>query len=210
MKLFASLLCLVAIVLATTTVSAATIDSEASLRTAIDAATNGAVIIISGNIELQSPIRVTNSLTFRNDSTYPFGYAVGGRFAGELFQIAADGITFEGLRFYGSLQTDGFRMEKNLILRDCYVTSFRDPATVPDNFWEYMDTRIRLERVTVTANQGGFESYNLEATNCTFSSNARNGAGGQNANIDRCVFEKNGGDGLLLTYGIVKNCVFRF
>jgi hypothetical protein len=210
MKLFASLLCLVAIVLATTPVSAATIDSEASLRAAINAATNGTTITIGANIELQSPIRVTNSLTFRNDSTYPFGYAVGGRFAGALFQIAADGVTFEGLRFYGSLQTDGFRMEKNLILRDCYVTSFRDPATVPENWWEYLDTRIRLERVTVTANQGGFESYNLEATNCTFSSNARNGAGGQNANIDRCVFEKNGGDGLLLTYGLVKNCVFRF
>ena len=34
--------------------------------------------------------------------------------------------------------------------------------------------------------------------------------GGWNANIDRCVFENNGGDGLIVTYGTVKNCVFRF
>ena len=80
----------------------ATVATEAALRAAIDAAPSNAVIIIAGNIELQSSIRITKPLTFRNDTSYSFGYAIGGGFKGELFQIAAAGITFENLRFYGS------------------------------------------------------------------------------------------------------------
>ena len=210
MKLFASLLCPVALVLATSAVPAATVATEAALRAAIDSATNGAVIIIGGNIELQSSIRITKPLTFRNDPSYSWGYAIGGRFDGELFQIAADGITFESLRLWGSSQTDGLRVERDLIMRDCYLSNFRTPTSFPDNWWEFLDARVRLERVTVTRNHAGFEAQNLEATDCAFSFNSGTPSGGWNANIDRCVFEYNHGDGLIVTYGTVKNCVFRF
>jgi len=210
MKLFTSLLCPVALVLATSAVPAATVANEAALRAAIEAATNGAVIIISGNIELQSSIRLTKPLTFRNDPSYSWGYGIGGRFNGVLFQIAADGITFENLRLWGSSQTDGLLIEEDLILRDCYLSHFRAPTGFPDNWWDFLDARVRLERVAVTHNQAGFECQNLEATDCTFSFNAGTPSGGRNANIDRCVFENNHGDGLVVTYGTVKNCVFRF
>jgi hypothetical protein len=210
MKLFTSLLCPVALVLATSTVPAATVATEAALRAAIDSAPSNAVIIISANIELQSSIRLTKPLTFRNDPSYSWGYGIGGRFNGVLFQIAADGITFENLRLWGSSQTDGLLIEEDLILRDCYLSHFRAPTAFPDNWWEFLDARVRLERVTVTYNQAGFECQNLEATDCTFSFNAGTPSGGRNANIDRCIFENNFGDGLIVTYGTVKNCVFRF
>ena len=210
MKSFTSLLCPLALVLATITAPAAPVDSEASLRAAIDAAPNGAVIIIGGNIELQSSLRITKPLIFRNDPGYSWGYAIFGRFEGVLFQIAADGITFENLRFWGSLKTDGFLVEKDLILRDCYLSSFHTPATVPDNWSEFLDARVRLERVTVWDNHSGFGCHNLEATDCIFQFNAGGGAGAWYANIDRCVFEYNGGDGFNLINGTVKNCVFRF
>src|SRR5919112_986803 len=71
-----------AFILPAIAVPAAPITSEAALRTAIDTATNGAVITISGNIELQSSIRITKRLTFHNDPGYSWGYSISGRFAG--------------------------------------------------------------------------------------------------------------------------------
>jgi hypothetical protein len=215
MKLFASLLFPMALVLAGSVRVApaatnVTVATEAALRAAIDSAPSNTVIIIAGNIELQSSIRLAKPLTFRNDPGYSWGYGIGGRFDGVLFQIAADGITFENLRLWGSSQTDGLLIEEDLILRDCYLSHFRAPTAFPDNWWEFLDARVRLERVTVTRNQAGFECQNLEATDCIFSFNAGTPSGGRNANIDRCVFENNHGDGLVVTYGTVKNCVFRF
>jgi hypothetical protein len=203
-------LCIAAFILPAVAAPAAPIASEAALRAAIDVATNGAVITISGNIELQSSIRITKRLTFRNDPSYSWGYAIGGGFPGVLFQIAADGITFESLRLWGSSQTDGFLVEKDLVLRDCYVGGFRSPTAFPENWWQFLEARVRLERVTVTRNHAGFEAYRLEATDCVFSYNADTGAAGTYATINRCTFENNRGDGLILTYGAVKNCVFRF
>jgi hypothetical protein len=210
MKLFALLLFPFAFVLVTITAPAATANSEATLRAAIDAAPSNSVIIINGNFELQSSLRITKPLTFRNDPGYSWGYSIGGRFDGVLFQIAADGITFENLRLWGSLKTDGFLVENDLILRDCHVGSFRSPTAFPDNWWEFLDARIRLERVTVLQNHAAFEAQNLEATDCIFQYNAGNGAGAWHAAIDRCVFEYNLGDGFSLINGTVKNCVFRF
>lgn len=180
---------------------------EAGLRAAITAAQEGDTVILKSSVELQATVRIEKRLTFRGEPPIHNSVQFSGSFNGELFQVAADGITFEMIWFVGSPQTDGLFVEEDVILRDCNLWNFRDPVT--DNFWSSPWPTVRLERVTVSDNQRGLGCSNLEARDSTFSFNGTSN-GGWIADVERCVFERNRRDGFILVYGRVKDCTFRF
>jgi hypothetical protein len=181
---------------------------DAGLRAAIQTAQTGDTVVLPAPVELTSFIRIDKRLTIRPDGSSSGTVTIKGSFAGEMFQIAADGIAFEQVVFEGSPQTDGLRTEKELALRDCSLQHLRQPLV--DNFETAAPHVIRLERVTVTLNDEGLLCGNLEAVNSTFSWNGLYGASTQNAFLDGCTFEHNEGSGFALVYGTVKNCTFRF
>ena len=73
---------------------------EAGLRAAIAQAQDDDTVIVTGNIDLQAPVRIDKRLTIRSDRGPNSGF-IGGQFAGELFQVAADGVALEWLRLWG-------------------------------------------------------------------------------------------------------------
>ncbi len=181
---------------------------DAGLRAAIQTAQNGDTIALPAQVDLASLIRIDKRLTIRPNGSSSGTVTIKGSFAGEMFQIAADGVTFEQVVFEGSAQTDGLRTEKELVLRDCTLQHLRQP--VIDLFETDPPHVIRLERVITTLNTEGFLCANLEAKNSTFSFNGMYGASTQNAFLDGCTFDHNEGSGFALVYGTVKNCTFRF
>src|SRR6188474_411907 len=76
---------------------------DTALRAAIAAAQPGDTIDITSSVQLQSAIRIDKPLTLRSNPTFNTA-VLHGAFEGELFQIAADGVTFEGLKMRGSPQ----------------------------------------------------------------------------------------------------------
>ncbi len=181
---------------------------EAGLRAAIQAAQPGDTVEVTGAITLQALVRVEKRLTIRTAASVTSPVSIGGTFAGEMFQAAADGIIFERLTFAGSAQTDGLRVEKNVVLRDCTIQHTRQP--VVQDYEVSPPAVVRLERVKATLNEEGFACVYLEAKDSTFSHNGNGGAYPLNGWLEGCVFENNPGAGLSLINGTVKNCVFRF
>jgi hypothetical protein len=181
---------------------------EAGLRAAIAAAQDGDTVILTSHVELQSPVPIAKRLTLRPESGNPNSGGIRGTFEGALFQLTAEGIVFENIGLSGSPQTDGLRAAKDVLLRDCYISWLRRPVT-----WDYSsfpEMTVRLERVTVMFNENGFEVSVLEAKDSVFSHNGGTGAGLGRAFLDGCRFENNFGCGLIINFGTVKNCTFRY
>ena len=188
---------------------------EAGLRAAIAAAQDGDTVFLTNHVELQSPVQIAKRLTLRSDSGNPNTGGIRGVFEGELFQLTAEGIVFENLGLSGSPQTDGLRAEKDVLLRGCYISWLRRPVT-----WDYSsfpEMTVRLERVTVLFNEYGFDVPVLEAKDSVFSHNGKgpfthggHGAEPGRAFLDGCRFENNYGFGLIISFGTVKNCTFRY
>jgi hypothetical protein len=188
---------------------------EAGLRAAIAAAQDGDTVFLANHVDLQSPVQIAKRLTLRSDSADPNSGGIRGAFEGALFQLTADGIVFENLGLSGSPQTDGLRVEKDVLLRDCDISWLRTPVTY--DFWSFPEATIRLERVTVAFNENGLEVPVLEAKDSVFSHNGNGpfthggtGAGPGRAFLDGCRFENNYGFGLIINFGTVKNCTFRY
>ncbi|HTG43458.1 MAG TPA: right-handed parallel beta-helix repeat-containing protein [Verrucomicrobiae bacterium] len=180
---------------------------EAGFRAAIAAALVGDTIVLDASVELQSTVRIDKQVTVRAGGREIDRIGIWGSFEGELLQLAGAGIALEGIVLVGSSQTDGLRVEKDAILRDCMIERFRRP--VLDDSWPSPPT-LRLERATVSRNAQALECTNLDAKDSIFAFNGGAGAGAYNGKFDRCRFENNFGDGLIVTYGTVKNSVFRF
>jgi len=188
---------------------------EAGLRAAIAAAQDGDTVFLANHVELQSPIEIAKRLTLRSDSANFNSGGIRGVFEGALFHLNAEGIVFENLGLSGSPQTDGLRVEKDVLLRDCSLSWLRRPVTW--NYASFPEMTLRLERVTVIFNEHGLEIPVLEAKDSVFSHNGKGpfthggtGAGPGRAFLDGCRFENNYGFGLYISFGTVKNCTFRY
>ena len=183
---------------------------DAGLRAAIAAAQEDDRVILQSHVELQAPLEINKRLTLRSSTGDPHTISIRAFFDGELFHIREDGITFEGIGLTGSEQTDGFRVEANVVLRDCYIQQFRWPVIF--DFWS--ETTVRLERCHVIFNEYGFEAPVLEAKDSIFSNNGKGfggiGVSGRTVFLDGCRIEGNYGMGLGVAYGTVKNCTFRY
>ena len=187
---------------------------EAGLRAAITAAQNGDTVIVTNHVELQSSIQINKRITLRSNSADPNSGGIRGSFEGQLFQLTAEGIVFENIGLSGSPQTDGLRVEKDVLLRDCYISWLRAPVTI--DYSSFPGPTVRLERCTVMFNETGLEAPVLEAKDTIFSFNGTgpfshggSGVGATTAFLDSCRFENNFGFGLVVAFGTVKNCTFR-
>ena len=178
---------------------------DAGVRATVAAAQPGDTVVLTQRVELLSPLRIDKRLTLTVNVAEAYRIWIEGTFEGELLQIGTNGVVLEAVRLIGSPHTDGLRLETNVVLRDCTIQSCRRP--VASDFW----TTVRLERCLITANQQGFECWDLEAKDSTFSFNGGySGVNARNADLDGCLVEHNQGDGLSLIYGRARNCTFRF
>ena len=208
--------CIVACLLPAATVNGATIvaePGEAGLRAAIEAAQPGDTLVLHETVRLQASVVLNKPLTIRIDPPAGRIVRITGSFDGALLQIRTDGIVLDRVRIYGSPQTDGLRLDSDVVLRECVISSCRNPLVVEEDFWD-STTTVRLESVTVTGNHAGLSCPNLWAKDSVFSFNGGfdwgAGASVWSANLDGCRFEYNEGSGLNLIYGDVENCVMRF
>lgn len=181
---------------------------ETGLRAAIASAQNGDTVVLTNSVPLETTVRLDKRLTFRFSGDV-FSVQIYGSFDGALFQIATNGVVFEGLRLRGSPVTDGLAVEADVVLRDCMVDHTRTP--VATDYWTSPFATVRLERVQVVYNDQGLEAVNLEAKDSVFASNSgAAGAGAGSAWLENCRFESNQGHGLFLLNGTVKGCTFRY
>lgn len=182
---------------------------DGGLRSAIAAAHDGDTVILTNVVEIEAPIRLTNRITLRSNRSDSWYIFVSGKFAGPLFEVAKNDVIFEWLRFYGSLQTDGFGFGANMILRDCVVSNVRRPFAV--NWDSQPNHLLTLERVLFAQCHETLEVPRLIAKDSTFSEMAGYDAvSPRQGDFLRCKFERNSGVGLQMTYGSIKDCVFRF
>jgi hypothetical protein len=179
---------------------------DAGLRTALQGAQDGDAIAVNSQVQLLSSLRLDKRVTIQSGNP-PSPVTIQANFEGEMFQIAAGGVTFERLALEGSFQTDGFRAEKDVILRDCTLQHARQP--VLDNFSVSPPPVVRLERTTVAHNGEALGCVSLQAKDSQFSFNGTGGASVRDAYLDGCVFDNNQGAGVAVNFGTVKNCVFR-
>lgn len=176
------------------------------LRSAVQAAQEGDTVLLANDVELLSLLRIEKRLTIRS-STASVRRTIHAIHQGGMFEIAADGVTLEGLTLRGSPNTNGLLVNGDVTLRECAIRDLHEPV-VDNSSYPDMNT-VRLERVEVTLNDETLHCMNLEAKDCTFSFNFAGGAGGYTAHVEGCVFENNDRDGFSLVEGAVKNCVFR-
>jgi hypothetical protein len=193
-----------------TDVSGATIvagPGEAGLRAALEAAQEGDTVVLTNAVQLHTAVVIDKRITLTVESVDAWRIWLEARFDGEMLNLSTNGIVLEGLRMYGSVQTDALRAEGTTVtLRNCIIADCRRP--VLDSLGS---ATFRLERVTVSNNQEGLECQSLEAKDCTISGN-RGGFGvvARVVDLDACVIESNHGLALSLINGNVKNCVFRY
>lgn len=190
-----------------TTVTAAEITpgpGEAGLRAAVASAQDGDIILIKEAVELQSTLRVTNQLTFRGNGDF-YQSQIRGSFEGVLIQASAPRVVFEGVTFGGSLITDGLGVEQEVVVRDGYFYYMREP--VVSSSW---DATLTLERVTVERCLEELRCITVQAKDCVFSWSADIGAVAWFGDFEGCRFEHNKGDGLSVSFGTVRDCVFRY
>lgn len=182
---------------------------DSGFRAAIAAAQDGDTVMLTNNLELQSTVAVNKRITITVGPVEAWRVYIDARFDGEMLNLAADGIVLDGLRMYGSAQTDALRVEGTTVtLRDCMIAGCRRP--VVSDVWYDQDAALRLEQVSVLNNQNGISCQSLEAKDCTFSGNGGSGVWAWTIDLDGCVIEGNHGYGLSMINGNVKNCVFRY
>lgn len=179
---------------------------DAGLRTALQGAQEGDTIALSSLVQLQSLLRIDKRVTIQSGSPSS-PVTIQANFGNEMFQIAAAGVTFERVAIEGSFQTDGFRAEEDLILRDCTLQHTRRP--VLDNFSMPGPPVVRLERTIVAHNGEAMGCVSLHAKDSQFSFNGTGGASARDVYLEGCIFDNNQGAGLSLIFGTVKNCTFR-
>jgi hypothetical protein len=181
--------------------------NEAALRAAIAAAQDGDTVTLTNYLDISAPLRIAKRITLRSSLTNDGGGFIGGYFNGELLQIATNGIVLEWIRFYGSPQTDGLRLQGDVTLRDCILQNMRRPVVF--DWAGYQLPRLSMERVLVTQCFSDLECPRLDAKDSTFAENRASAANIHEAHLLRCKFERNGIHGLQLSYGSIHDCVFR-
>jgi hypothetical protein len=129
--------CIVACLLPAATVNGATIvaePGEAGLRAAIEAAQPGDTLVLKDTVRLQASVVLNKPLTIRIDPPAGRIVRITGSFDGALLQIRTDGIVLDRVRIYGSPQTDGLRLDSDVVLRECVISSCRNPLVVEEDF----------------------------------------------------------------------------
>jgi len=180
---------------------------ESGFRAAIAAAQDGDTVTLTNRVQLQSTVAIDKQITITVDPVEAWRTWIEGGFDGALLELSTNGIVFEGLRMFGSPQTDALGAEGvTVTLKDCTVAQCRRPVVS-----HVQGAYLRLERVRVISNEEGIGGESIEAKDCSFSNNGGwSGVGARTAELDGCVIEGNRGIGLGLINGTVKNCVFRY
>ena len=180
---------------------------ESGFRAAIATAQDEDTVLLTNNFQLRSSVTINKRITITVDPVQAWRTWIEGGFNGALLNLSTNGIVLDGLRLYGSPQTDALRAEGvTVTIRDGMIAGCRRPVAS-----DIQGADLCLERVTVSVNQEGISAQSLQATNCIFSDNMGwSGVGAWSVELDDCVIENTHGIGLGLINGSVKNCVFRY